>query len=157
MNILVVIAVVAIAAVSLIKVSNLEMSNREYNGKISVLRQNYSNLQKNYVLLLKRFYKCNETIISLHDKLPSIKSQIENVSTSYHNLYVSDNSISNIIMDLFKYANSQFVDNYLASCSDISRKNPSYASGRYIVTSSAGVLRSIYCDFNRTFGGNSTG
>ena len=157
MNILVVITVVTIAAVSLIKVSNLDMSNREYNEKISILRQNYSNLQKNYVELLKRFYKCNETIISLHDELPSIKSQIENGSTSYHNLYVSRNNISNMIMDLYKYATSQFVDNYLSSCSDISRKNSSYASGSYIVRSSAGVLRSVYCDFNRTFGGNSTG
>ena len=46
MNILVVITVVTIAAVSLAKVSNLDMSNREYNEKISILRQNYSNLQK---------------------------------------------------------------------------------------------------------------
>ena len=64
MNILVVITVVTLAAVSLVKVSNLEMSNREYNEKISILRQNYSNLQKNYVVILNRFYKCNETIIS---------------------------------------------------------------------------------------------
>ena len=157
MNILVVITVVTIAAVSLIKVSNLDMSNREYNEKISILRQNYSNLQKNYVELLKRFYKCNETIISLHDELPSIKSQIENGSTFYHNLYVSDNNIINIIMDLYKYATSQLVDNHFSSCFDISRSIVTQASGNYIVRSSAGVLRSVYCDFNITFAENSTG
>ena len=59
-------------------------------------------------------------------------------------------------MDLCKYAGS-FVDNYLSSCSDISRKISSYASGNCIVRSSTGVLRSVYCDASRTFGGNSTG
>ena len=158
-NILVVITVVAIAAVSLIKVSSLESSNREYHMEISILSQNYTNLQSNYVELLNQFYKCNETIISLHDLLPSIKSQIENVNTSYHDLYVSHNNISNMIIDLYKYATSPrlFVDNYLSSCSDISIDNSSYASGNYIVRTSTGILRSVYCDFNGTFGGNSTG
>ena len=159
MNILVVITVVAIAAVSLIKVSNLENSNRVYHKEISILSQNYTNLQSNYVVLLNQFYKCNETIISLHEELPSIKRQIENVNTSYHDLYASHNNISNMIIDLYKYATSPrlFVDNYLSSCSDISIDNSSYASGNYIVRTSAGVLRSVYCDFNGTFGGNSTG
>ena len=153
MNIFVMITVVTIAAVSLIKVSSLE---REYE-KISILREKYTNLRSNYMELLNQFSNSNQTIISLHDELPLIKSQIENVNTSYHNLYASHDNLGNVIMDLYKYATSQFVDNYLSSCSDISRKNSSYASGNYIVRSSTGVLRSVYCDMNRTFGGNSTG
>ena len=70
---------------------------------------------------------------------------------------MSDNNIINMIMDLFKYATSQLVDNHFSSCSDISRSIVTQASGNYIVRSSAGVLRSVYCDFNITFGENSTG
>ena len=153
MNIFVMITVVTIAAVSLIKVSSLE---REYE-KISIWREKYTNLQSNYMELLNQFSNSNQTIISLHDELPLIKSQFENVNTSYHNLYASHDNLGNVIMDLYKYATIPFVDRYLSSCSDISRKNSSYASGNYIVRSSTGVLRSVYCDINRTFGGNSTG
>ena len=157
MNILVVITVVTIAAVLLIKVLNLEMNDRKYNEKISILGENYTNLQSNYDALLNQISNSNQSIISLHDELPSINSQIDDVNTSYHNLYVSYNNISNMIMDLYKYTTSPFVDNYLSNCSDIFRKNSSYASGNYIVRSSTGVLRSVYCDTDRTFGGKSTG
>ena len=159
MNILVAITVVTIAAISLIKVSNLESNNREYHKVTSILRQNYTNLQSNYDSVLNKFYTCNETITSVHDELPSIKSQIENVNTSYHSLYASHNNISNMTMDLYRYTTSpsSFVDNYFSSCCDISMKNSFYASGNYIVRTSAGVLRSVYCDFNGRFDVNSTG
>ena len=52
---------------------------------------------------------------------------------------------------------SLMLDFYLSSCSNIARLNSSNVSGNYIVRSSAGVLRSVYCDMNRTFGGNSIG
>ena len=157
MNTLVAITVVTIAAVSLIKVTNLENNSREYNKKITILRQSYTNLQSNYESLLNKFYSSNETIVSVHDELPSIKSQIENINTSFHNLYASHNNISSLIMDLIRYTTSpsSLVDNYLSSCSDISRNISFYASGNYILRSSTGILRSIYCDFDGTFGGNS--
>ena len=46
---------------------------------------------------------------------------------------------------------------YFSSCSDIARLNSFSASGHYKVRSSTGVLRSVYCVMNRTFGGNATG
>ena len=50
-----------------------------------------------------------------------------------------------------------FQNSIAYSCSEIGRKlNFSNSSGYYVV-SSAGVLRSVYCDLTRTFGGTSKG
>ena len=51
---------------------------------------------------------------------------------------------------------SPILNFYYSSCSDIGL-NSSYASGNFIVTSSTGILRSVYCVMNRTFGGKTTG
>ena len=48
-------------------------------------------------------------------------------------------------------------DYFLYSCLEIAKLNYTYLSGKYIVRSPNGVMRSVYCDLNRTFGGNSTG
>ena len=144
-----IITVVTIVVLSLMKVSSLEMANEEYSKTIFSLTQHNTNLQNKYDALLNKFYNSNETTFSVHDELPSIQSQIENVNTSYHNLYVSHNNISNMIKD-YRYTTRTcpFVDNYLSSCTDIARLNSSYASGNYIVSSSTGVLSSVSCNFN---------
>ena len=144
-----IITVVTIVVLSLMKVSSLEMANEEYSKTIFRLTQYNTNLQSNYDTLLNKFYNSNEAIVSVHDELPSIQSQIEKVNTSYHNLYVSHNNISYMTTD-YRYTTitCPFVDNYLSSCADIARLNSSYASGKYIVLSSTGILSSLYCSFD---------
>ena len=49
------------------------------------------------------------------------------------------------------------VINITYNCSSIVKQCFTFHLGYYILTSSAGVLRRVYCDLTRTFGGNSTG
>ena len=76
-----------------------------------------------------------------------------NVHEAVNDVIYVQNSTSSEILTSF----SLILDFYLSSCPRIARLNLSCASGNYLVTSSTGVLRSVYCDWNRTFGGNSTG
>ena len=49
------------------------------------------------------------------------------------------------------------VKNIAYNCSSFVKQSFTLLSGYHILTSSAGVLRCVYCDLTRTFGGNTTG
>ena len=80
-----------------------------------------------------------------------------NISLENSQKVVSDfnSTQENINREVLKRFSS--ISHFFSTCSDIARLNSFYASGNYIVKLSAGVLWSVYCDMNRTFGGNSTG
>ena len=97
----------------------------------------------------------------LHNLVLSTDSKIKQFNISFVNLRESVNdfisaqqNINGLVLTRFSTIQDFF---YFSSCSDTDRLNSSYTSGNYIVTSSTGVLRSVYCDVNRTFGGDSTG
>ena len=75
-----------------------------------------------------------------------------NVHEAVNDFIFVQNNTSSEIQTSF----SLKLDFYLSSCPRIARLNLSCASGNCIVRSSTGVLRSVYCEMNRTFGGNST-
>ena len=119
-------------------------------------------LQKSIGKLHHDKYEITEqtNLSNLYDLVLSMDSKIKQFNISFMNIHeaVNDyisahNNTSSEILTSF----SLILDFYLSSCSAIARLNFSYASGNYIVRSSTGVLRSVYCDMNRTFGGNSTG
>ena len=93
------------------------------------------------------------SVLSIDSKIKYFNISFINVHESVSDFITAHNNISSEILTSF----SLILDFYLSSCSDIARLNFSYALGNYIVRSSTGVLRSVYCDMNRTFGGNSTG
>ena len=92
-------------------------------------------------------------VLSMHSKIKQFNISFMNVHDAINYFISAQNNTSGEIQTSF----SLILDIYFSSCSDISIKNSSYASGNYIVRSSTGVLRSTYCDMKRTFGGNSTG
>ena len=49
-----------------------------------------------------------------------------------------------------------YINSFPSSCSETSELN-AFSSGYYTLISSRGDLNGVYCDLNRTFGGNSTG
>ncbi len=52
---------------------------------------------------------------------------------------------------------TSLINYFFSSCSQALSKDSSYLSGNYIWRSSTGALRSVYCDMNNTFGGDSKG
>ena len=92
--------------------------------------------------------------------LQYLEHQLNSANTSLDSLQDSLETHTSILTSLLDEVQRKVFplhDLYNSSCSDIAGLNLSYASGNYIVRSSTGVLRSVYCDMNRTFGGNSTG
>ena len=119
-----------------------------YN-KVSVLERlnegNFENLQKNYS--------------NFHNEYQDFDKKLEPAFVSLLNLNMSMNHITDSLntLSLEVERNALILRNFhFSSCYDAARLN-FYASGNYIVRSSTGVLWSVYCDMNRTFGGNSTG
>ena len=95
----------------------------------------------------------------LYQKVSSLEAEthnLHNISTTFENHSSSIYSVMNFVHEV-QLNRSPINDYFLSSCLEIANLNYTYLSGRYIVRSPNGVLRSIYCDFNRTFGGNSTG
>ena len=66
------------------------------------------------------------------------------------------NSTSKTIAQLEQYV-TDTVKHIIYNCSSIVKQSFTLLSGYHILTSSAGVLRRVYCDLTRTFGGNTTG
>ena len=90
----------------------------------------------------------------------SMDNKIKQFNISFMNAYESVNdfiSAQKIINREIITSVSPILNFYYSSCFNIARLNSCYASGNYLVRSSTGVPRSVYCDMNRTFGGNSTG
>ena len=115
------------------------------SNKISVMEKKFETLQKNSNNLQ------NESQ-NIHQKFSIVDEKF--------GLSLLDLNLSAIYINDSLDALSQKVDVLIFQnfyCIDIARLNFSYASGNYIVRSSPGTLKSVFCEFNRTFGGNSTG
>ena len=90
----------------------------------------------------------------LHNLALSTDSKIKQFNISFVNLRESVNDYNStqqntngLVLTRFSTIQDFF---YFSSCSDTDRLNSSYTSSNYIVTLSTGVLRSVYCDVNRT-------
>ena len=91
-------------------------------------------------------------VLSMKNEMKQFNISFVNLSESVNDFFAAQEKFNRELITSV----SPILNFYYSSCSDIARGN-SYASGNYIVRSSTGVLRSVYCDMSRTFGGNSTG
>ena len=96
----------------------------------SITYHNNITLEENFLELKKSFHNLNS---SLDDTKTTIVSDSPPAKTYY----------------LYSYS-------FPSSCLEIAKLH-SNISDNYILRSSTGFLLSVYCDLNRTFGGNSTG
>ena len=92
-------------------------------------------------------------VLSIDSKIKQFNIRFINVNEAANNFISAQNNTTSEMLTTF----SLILHFYLSSCSDIARLNTSYASGNYIVRSSTGLLRSVYCEMNRAFCGNFTG
>ena len=140
--------------------SSLETANRENDEIISNLIQASENLQNKHGTIENRANELAQSAMNCSKALQYLKHQLNSANTSLDSLQDSLETHTSILTSLLDEVQRKVIplhDFYNSSCSDIAGLNLSYASGNYIVRSSTGVLRSVYCDMNRTFGGNSTG
>ena len=86
-------------------------------------------------------------------KLSELNKNIEASVTSSEVI----NSNFTTFVDYIKSNPYLYINSLPLSCSEISKINEAISSGYYTVKSSTGDLKGVYCDLNRTFGGNSTG
>ena len=118
--------------------------------------QTSEDLQNKHGTIENRAYELAQSAMNCSMALQYLKHQLKKAITSFVRLQNSPTSILTSFDEMQRKV-SPWHDFYNSSCSDIAGLNLSYASGNYIVRSSTGVLRSVYCDMNRTFEGNSTG
>ena len=157
---LVFLALVIVVVILFLKVSSLETANRE-NDKIKYnIVQASEDLQNKHGAIENRAYELAQSAMNCSMALQYLEHQFNSANTSLDSLKDSLENLTSILTSLLDEVQRKVFplhDFYNSSCSDIAGLNLSYASGNYIVRSSTGVLRSVYCDMNRTFGGNSTG
>ena len=133
-----------------------------YNKSFYISLQNSQELLNNLIFaqeIINREVTANVSylynlVLSMDNGINHFNITLENSRESVNNFIFVQENTNREILTRFSII-QDFL--YLSSCSHIARLNSSYASGNYIVKSSTGVLRSVYCDINRTFGGNSTG
>jgi len=89
-----------------------------------------------------------------YQKIDSLEESLR--KTVNNNLNSSVEQIKMSIADDAPEKPFLYLDSFKSPCLEI-RKSYSNFSDRYIVASPTGPLLSVYCDMNRTFGGNSTG
>ncbi len=85
--------------------------------------------------------------------LSRIVARQDDFNTAVNNFY---NIIENITYNLSLFE-IEVTEYHFSSCSQALSKDSSYLSGNYILRSSTGALRNVYCDMNNTFGGDSLG
>ena len=85
--------------------------------------------------------------------LSRIVARQDDFNTAVNNFY---NIIENITYNLSLFE-IEVTEYHFSSCSQALSKDSSYLSGNYILRSSTGALRNVYCDMNNTFGGDSKG
>ena len=157
---LVFLALVIVVVILFLKVSSLEIANREKDKVMLELTQASEDLRNKHGTIENRANELAQSAMNCSMALQYLKHQLNSANTSLDSLQDSLETHTSILTSLLDEVQRKVFplhDFYNSSCSDIARLNLSYASGNYIVRSSTGVLRSVYCDMNRTFGGNSTG
>ncbi len=163
---LVFVATFIMVVILYLKVLTLETAN--VANVVSVSNQRQNNLSKNS-FLVGADDKIRETIeetcpyctVNL-SKFVSDETY-QNTSSSIIKVHEKFNAtINNIhnIIDNITYNFSIFktsLTDYDFSCSQALSRDSSYLSGNYILRSSTGALRSVYCNMIDRFGGDSTG
>ena len=96
----------------------------------------------------------NNLVLSIKNRINHFNISFENSHELVNDFISAQENTNREVLTRFSTIPDFF---YFPSCSHIASLNSSYASGIYVVRSSTGVLWSVYCDMNRTFGGNSTG
>ena len=93
-----------------------------------------------------------------YQKNITLEENFLELKKSFHNLNSTFDDTKTIIVNDSPQAKTYYLYSYRypSSCLEIANLH-SNVSDFYIVRSSTGVLLNVYCDFNRTFGGNSTG
>ncbi len=89
------------------------------------------------------YQNTSSSIIKVHEKFNATINNIHNI-------------IDNITYN-FSIFKTRLTDHDFSSCSQALSTDSSYLSGNYILRSSTGALRSVYCDMTDTFGGDSKG
>ena len=92
-----------------------------------------------------------------YQKIVTLEENFLELKKDFHNLNSSlDDTKPIIVNDAPTKTYYLYSYHFPSSCLEIAKLN-SNISDYYILRSSTGVLLSVYCDLNRTFGGNSTG
>ncbi len=122
---------------SVIKDDNIgEIINKAYSNCFSNLSNIMLNIETNQnissSLLKERHEEFNTAINNIYDIIDNVTSYLSVLETSLINYFFS-------------------------SCSQALSKDSSYYSGNYILRSSTGALRNVYCDMTNRFGDNSKG
>ena len=138
------IAVTALSVITFLRLVTIEADlKRNMESEIETLKVNISSERTRNGL--KNDLQDNATNI-LSQTLLKLSEDVQDVNMSVN---IGNASI--------QYFLASFQNSISYSCSGIGRKlNFSNSSGYYVVWS-AGVLRSVYCDLTRTFGGTSKG
>ncbi len=122
---------------SVIKIDNIrEIINEAYSDCFS----NLSNVMLNI-----------ETCQNISSSL--FKEKHEEFNAAITNAYDIIDNVTSYLSVL----ETSLIDYFFSSCSQALSKDSSYLSGNYILRSSTGALRNVYCDMNNTFGGYSKG
>ena len=147
-----VIAVAALTVITFLKLSTIEADLRKnidrIDSDIEALQMTFSS--ERVKTELQNEIQDNATITNNQTLLKLSKNvQDINRSVNIQNYFIENANKTSII--------TTFQNLISDSCLEIGRKlNFSISSGYYVVWS-AGVLRSVYCDLTRTFGGTSKG
>ena len=142
------IVVVSMVIALFVQMKTLQEMSRELQKSVEKL-----NHDKNITKVQTNQSHLYNLVLSINNKIKHFNVPLINVPEAVNDFNSAQNNTSSKILTSF----SPILHFYLSSCSAIARLNSSYVSGNYIVKSSTRVLRSVYCDMNRTFGGNSTG
>ena len=142
------IVVVSMVIALFVQMKTLQEMSRELQKSVEKL-----NHDKNIVKEQTNQSHLYNLVLSINNKIKHFNVPLINVPEAVNDFNSAHNNTGSEILTSF----SPILHFYLSSCSAIARLNSSYASGNYIVRSSTRVLRRVYCDMNRTFGGNSTG
>ena len=145
---LIIVAVAALTVITFLKLSTVEAD----------IKSNIDNIDSKIEAL--------HAIVSSHMARNELKNELQDNTTMFfgRTLLKLSNDVQDVNMSVNTIENDKvysflatFQNSVAYSCSEIGRKlNFSNSSGYYVV-SSAGVLRSVYCDLTRTFGGTSKG
>ena len=142
------IVVVSMVIALFVQMRNLHEMSRELQKSVEKL-----NHDKNKTTEQTNVSHLYNLVLSMDKRIKNFNFSLENTHESINDFISAQEIINGELQTRF----STIPEFYFSSCSDIARLNFSYASGTYIMRSYTGVLRSVYCDMNRTFGGNSTG
>ena len=121
-----------LVSVAMWKISKVEFKHSNIEEKLERLEVDMNMLRNTFFHYTNSY---NANFISISNSITSLNLTVQNVKD-----------------------NKQPLTEYLTSCSGIALYNPSFPSGIYNIRMSPDSEKiAVYCDLNRTFGGNTTG